>query len=241
MPPQPDDTTCGPTCLHAVYRYYGDDLPLDRIIAEVPTLEDGGTLGVFLACHALRRGYRARIYTYNLRVFDPTWLVPEGPAVVERLQRQLELRPEPKLALATRGYLDFLALGGELRLDDLSPMLIRKHLDRGQPILTGLSATFLYRSARERGTHVLEPDDLLGDVVGHFVVLTGYDREQKKVLVADPYHGNPYSQERLYEVGIHRVINATLLGILTYDANLLVIEPRGQGSGAGAAREGVGA
>ena len=28
MPGQPDDSTCGPTCLHAVYRYHGDDVPL---------------------------------------------------------------------------------------------------------------------------------------------------------------------------------------------------------------------
>ena len=33
--PQPDDTTCGPTCLHAVYRFWGDDLPIERIIREV--------------------------------------------------------------------------------------------------------------------------------------------------------------------------------------------------------------
>jgi hypothetical protein len=26
MPGQPDDSTCGPTCLHAVYCYHGDDV-----------------------------------------------------------------------------------------------------------------------------------------------------------------------------------------------------------------------
>ena len=25
---QPDDLTCGPTCLHAVYRYFGDDVSI---------------------------------------------------------------------------------------------------------------------------------------------------------------------------------------------------------------------
>jgi len=30
--PQPDETTCGPTCLHAVFRYFGEDVPLKRII-----------------------------------------------------------------------------------------------------------------------------------------------------------------------------------------------------------------
>src|SRR6185369_13364802 len=66
--PQPDDITCGPTCLHAVYRYFGDVIGLDQVIEEVPQLETGGTLAVLLGCHALRRGYDATIYTYNLQV-----------------------------------------------------------------------------------------------------------------------------------------------------------------------------
>jgi hypothetical protein len=36
---QPDQTTCGPTCLDAVYRYFDDDVPLVRIIREVTALE----------------------------------------------------------------------------------------------------------------------------------------------------------------------------------------------------------
>src|SRR5207244_2038397 len=70
--PQPDDTTCGPTCLHALYRYYDDELSLDTVIDQVQSLEGGGTLAVLLACHALRRGYDATLYTYNLQLFDPT-------------------------------------------------------------------------------------------------------------------------------------------------------------------------
>ena len=59
--PQPDDSTCGPTCLHAVYRYFGDYVPLPVMVAEVPQLETGGTLASLLGLHALRRGYRARL------------------------------------------------------------------------------------------------------------------------------------------------------------------------------------
>ena len=83
--PQPDNTTCGPTCLHAVYRYFGDPVDLSRIIAEVPTIEGGGTLSVYLASHALRRGYRATIIPYNLQIFDPTWTdLPPAEIVVTR-------------------------------------------------------------------------------------------------------------------------------------------------------------
>jgi len=49
MLPQPDDTTCGPTCLHAIYRYWNRDISLDQVISEVKPLPNGGTLAVMLA------------------------------------------------------------------------------------------------------------------------------------------------------------------------------------------------
>lgn len=45
---QPDDITCGPTSLHAVYTYYGNILDLTEVIASVKSLEGGGTLAVML-------------------------------------------------------------------------------------------------------------------------------------------------------------------------------------------------
>src|SRR5690606_27929210 len=75
--PQPCDTTCGPTCLHAIYRYLGDAISLAQVVAECPRLEEGGTLAALLGTHAVRRGYQATIYSYNLRVFDPTWFAPD--------------------------------------------------------------------------------------------------------------------------------------------------------------------
>src|SRR5690606_38167782 len=70
---QPDDVTCGPTCLRKVYDYYGVDLPLEEVMGEIDRNEDGGTLAVFLGASAMKRGFRARIYSYDLRIFDPTW------------------------------------------------------------------------------------------------------------------------------------------------------------------------
>ena len=65
---QPDDVTCGATCLHAVYRYFGDSFALDDLMAEVPTLEQGGTLGVLLANHALLRVRLETGRTHQIRV-----------------------------------------------------------------------------------------------------------------------------------------------------------------------------
>jgi hypothetical protein len=220
---QPDDTTCGPTCLQAVYRYFDDPLPLDQVIGEVKPLPGGGTLAVWLACHALRRGYDAEIFTYNLQVFDPTWFAPEVD-LAARLKAQVKhKRKRKKLAIATQAYIEFLALGGTLRFEELTPSLIRRFLDHETPILTGLSATYLYGCAREHGT---EYDDVRGEPMGHFVVLCGYDRAQNEVLVADPLHDNPGFNSHLYNVGMDRLIGAVLLGVVTYDANLLILRPK---------------
>lgn len=224
--PQPDDVTCGPTCLHAVYRYYEDHLPLAQVIEEVTHLEEGGTLAVYLAQHALRRGYRAVIYSYNLQLFDPTWFPNRDSALADLLKAQLAHKNDPKLREATYAYLEFLQLGGRIRFEVLTKALIRRHLNRGIPILTGLSATYLYGSARELDLgRELIYDDIRGEPTGHFVVLAGYDRKRRSVLLADPSLTNPVSASRQYEVHIDRLICSLMLGILTYDANLLIIEP----------------
>jgi hypothetical protein len=223
MQPQPNDTTCGPTCLHAVYGYYKDSIALSQVIAEVPALAWGGTWAVYLACHALRRGYRATIYTYNLHLFDPTWCTGRGVDLPTRLREQLHYKgADPRLRLATEGYLEYFALGGQLRFQELTTGLIRSHLQRGQPILTGLCSTYLYQCARE---HNDDFDDVRGEPAGHFVVLGGYDRARRKVLVWDPLQDNPRFEGHRYAVPAGRVLGAILLGVLTHDANLMVLEP----------------
>ncbi len=223
--PQPDDRTCGPTCLHAVYRYYGDPISLDEVIANVPQIPTGGTVDVMLAIHALKRGYRAKLYTYNLRIFDPTWFTTPGVDLADRLRRQRDAKQVPKVTMLSDAYLEFLELGGQIRFQDMSAKLIRKYLRRGVPLLTGLSATYLYRAAREWGPRD-DPDDIRGEPQGHFVVLCGYHPDPRSVMVADPYLQNPLAPGHHYEVPLERVVGAVMLGVLTHDANLLLIETR---------------
>lgn len=217
--PQPDDETCGATCLHAMYSYYGEPIPLETLISEIPTWETGGTIAVLLGCHALNKGYKATIYTYNLHIFDPTWF-NEGIDIRSKLKLQLQHKFEPKIQWASQAYLRFLDLGGVLRFEELNRELIKRYLDREIPLLTGLNATYLYRCARELEN---EYDDIRGTSMGHFVILSHYDDEKERVHIADPLNSNPFANQ-LYDVSVDRVINAIMLGILTYDANLLVIE-----------------
>ena len=170
--PQPDDITCGPTCLHAVYNFYGDNRDLKQVIRDVTNLEKGGTLAVLLGLHALGEGYEATLYTYDLQVFDPTWFRGAKPDLASRLLEQMEYKHDRKCTFASQSYLRFLDLGGRILFEDLTPGLIRSLLRHDTPILTGLSATYLYRTAREleRDSRMIY-DNIRGEPTGHFVVL----------------------------------------------------------------------
>lgn len=199
-------------------------MPLDQIIHEIESVPGGGTFGVLLGNHALPRGFAVRLITWNLRVFDPTWF-PAAPAdLAANLRASLPRRKTPKLRQAIQAYIRFCELGGEISMEVLSGALLRKHLYQNHPILTGLSSTFLYRDSRSiPATNV--DDDLGGEAEGHFVLLTGYDRQARTVQIADPYAENPIANQSRYAVPMDRLINAILLGVLTYDANLLIITP----------------
>lgn len=225
--PQPDDTTCGPTCLHAVYNYYGDRVPLDTVVRQTPALSGGGTLAALLGRHALGRGYSADLYTFNLKVFDPTWFGPEPVDLSEKLTQRLAVVKDPRLKTAIRAYLRFLGKGGRIYFEDLTAALIRSILKRSRPIMAGLSATYLYRTAREREQDgKLVYDDVKGDPSGHFVVISGYDPDNRAAQIADPLLPNPMSQTQYYSVKLTRLACAIMLGIVTLDANILVVAPR---------------
>jgi hypothetical protein len=223
---QPDDVTCGPTCLQALYNYYRDDIPLKEVIQEVKQLKLGGTLAVMLGNHALKRGYKARIYTYNLNVFDPTWFKHSSKKMIGFLREQMEFkRKRRKLKVASQAYIKFLQAGGEVRNIELDETLIKNYLKQSIPIVTGLSATYLYGSAREIPQFDIY-DSIKGEPAGHFVVITGFDEDKKCVHITDPNEPNPLGQGKVYSVSFARLINSIMLGIVTYDANLLIIQPK---------------
>lgn len=223
---QPDDVTCGPTCLRKVYHYYGLDLELDAVIGDIDRNEDGGTLAVFLGIAALTRGFRARIYSYDLRIFDPVWADLPMEELTEKLHARIPYLKTAKAIRSAQAYLGFLEQGGEMCFDELSPALLKRILNDDHPVLAGLSATHLYRMIRERhdpDTHALVDDDVAGDPVGHFVVINGYEHWGRRFVVLDPSAHVPVSEGGRQVVDAQRLINAILLGDLTYDAVLLEI------------------
>ena len=222
---QPDEVTCGPTCLHALYHYYKDPVGLKDVIREVKQLKDGGTLAVMLGNHALKRGYQATIYSYNLNMFDPSWSKLSTKQLVINLKRQMAYKfKQRKLQVASKAYIKFLEAGGRLKWSELDEHLIKSYLNRSIPVLTGLSATYLYGTPREISVSN-KFDSIRGVPAGHFVIINGYDEANNCVYLADPMNPNPLKSQ-YYNVTFDRLINSIMLGIVTYDANLLIIEPK---------------
>lgn len=229
---QPDDETCGPTCLHAVYNYFDFDLSLEQVISSLKKVKSGGTLSAHIAHHALKNGLTVTLYVYNLNLFDPTWFhkrsgEAETDLLIDKLNKQLKYFKSHRDFEATTAYIEMLEAGGKIKFKDLNNRLLNELFNLKVPIITGLSSTFLYRSARERyniRTKESIYDDIRGDPCGHFVVLCGMDQTKRKVVIADPYRTNPLSHDNYYHVNKMRLVNAILLGVLTYDANLLVID-----------------
>ncbi len=221
VPPQPDDESCGITCLRAIYAHQGLDVSITDLKRQVVHWRTGGTVGVNLARHALAHGFRAEIYTYNIKVFDPTWHDLDRQALRAKLklrQRRVRSKRQQKMI---GFYLDFLKRGGLLRFDELDEALLARLFGEGKPVICGLSATWLYQSKRELPD--TREDDVAGSPAGHFVVVSGYDAKTREVTIHDPLRQNPISETGVYTLPFQKFSNAVMLGILTYDANLLVI------------------
>jgi hypothetical protein len=223
---QPDYTTCGPTALHAVYRYYGDPITLETVIKETPKLPTGGTLSVHLAVHALSRGYEAVSWVCNVRHMDPTWFQQPTDILAKLKARAAakSMTDDPRFGPALEAVEQYVQLGGKFVWGDLTPELIGKTLGSGLPILTGTNGTYLYQCARETDAGA---DDVRGDAFGHFIVLAGYRSGDHTVAIADPLLDNPAHGTKYYRANVYRLLGAIFLGVGTDDGNLLVLRPKG--------------
>jgi hypothetical protein len=221
---QPDYTTCGPTSLHSVYAHYGDPISLEQVIDETRKVPGGGTVGVHLALHALRRGYDADMWVCNVRHWDPTWFQAKTDlaAKIEARAAAKGLFDDPRFGPMVRAIREYCDRRGRVHWDELTPRRIGNVLRQGVPILAGTNGTYLYQAMRETPEGV---DDVRGDPFGHFVVISGYRSRDMTACIADPLKDNPLTGTQHYRVSVYRLIGAIYLGASSDDANLLVIRP----------------
>ncbi len=229
VPPmvQPDEVSCGPTCLAAVLRFHGlADASPEEVRRVTPRNPDGGALAPFLGLAAMRLGARARCHPFATRVFDPTWRKLSAAECLRRLVQRTEALPEGRLRRVHEAWRTFLEEGGEVALGELRPSELVQALDAGRPLICGLSITWLYQEPRERPEDNTD-DDIHGSPVGHFVVVNGYGGSGQSFFVIDPWPEPPFDRsDGVYRVSQRRLTQAILLGDATHDAVILEVFPR---------------
>jgi hypothetical protein len=148
------------------------------------------------------------------------------PKLREKLEARYKEKKDRKLRNTIKAYIRFIDQGGIVTCEELRGIVFERYFNKNIPVLCGLSATYLYRCPREYTNENNRSvfDDITGDPMGHFVVVYGID-DKKRFLVADPDSSNPSSKGPYYHVHKTRLIHSILLGVVTYDSNMLVIEP----------------
>lgn len=223
--PQPTDTTCGPSCLETIYKYLGLNETRETLIQRIRTNEDGGTLGVHLGTDALKQNFDVTIYTHNLKVFDPTWFQLKQEEIAKKLRLQSQSHKDIKTLAASKSYAGFIEKGGKIFFKDLTSRFLFDLLKINGPVICGLSSTYLYHCSRERDEDLIY-DDINGVPQGHFVILSGINLDKNQVYLADPFQNNPAYKEKKYWVNLQHFINSVLIGVITYDANFILIQKK---------------
>jgi len=217
---------CGPASLAQLLDYYGCPKTIDEIIKKMELSVDLsiGTFDGFLGKAAIEFGFKARIITQNIYVFDPTWYKLSRNKLLKKL-KVLKKNVNPKnifLKLCVDGYIKFLKAGGKIDFIPLTKELLINLLKK-HPLLIGISATYLYKTKRY-DFKKKKASDISGHPAGHFLILNGYDPKTDKFYITDSWYKIPFSKIGKYKVKSDILINAMFLGQATYDCTVLEIE-----------------
>lgn len=223
--PQPDAESCGPACLHAVFRYFHQYTTLEEVIQGVGPKATGPVPMVHLAQDAIDRGFSATLHTCHFNIFDPGWKGLSKKGLLNKLRGMMENLSDKKLMNALYAYIHFLHSGGSLLFDPIDQNLFNKYLCCGFPVLCRINAARHYDHQQD-GPLDIHPHMAGRDTTGQaskFVVL--YSMHGDVVDVADPYPQNPLGDGHHYPVDAFHLLSSIEADKGTYDASLLVLSP----------------
>jgi predicted double-glycine peptidase len=205
---------CGPFALAQVLQYYGEIITAEELIQGTKMVQGIGTYESNLALTAKKLGYKTKITTQNLYLFDPTWQELSQNELIVKLQEQEKELKDKDLTQSAQGFIEYLQAGGKLGSETIDRDLLVDKLGRG-PLVVGLNMTYLYQEKR--------PLDKEAKRYGHFVTVSGYDGENDTFTLIDPWHSIPFSKDGIYQVKSARLIAAIYLAEATFDASLLEV------------------
>jgi len=217
---QPDECSCGLSCLKMVLACHGRSFFHDDLNELTPPNPDIGLYDSHLGLAAIQLGFAATIYTYNYRIFHPIWNRLSRKDLMGKLATRQMCAMTPQQALAAELYIEFLRAGGELLFYPLSRELILAHFNRDLPLIAALDMSFLYDC-------MAFYDEFSEHRATHFVVLHGYNPEDNTFFISDPWYSIPLPNKNgQYYIDADRVINAIFLGQERNDSAIIVIQKK---------------
>lgn len=186
-----------------------------------------GGLNQYVGSWALQNGFSVELHTSEFELLDLSWRELRREELIVRIKRVKDSsRVVPALGdegtrLRLDAFLEFLELGGDLRVHPyLSSALIDSLLARA-PLLASVAYSTLYGIGRTRSTGLREsvPDDVQGTVCTHAVVVVGTTANDE-YLISDPYR----SVEPL-AIAKEQFVAALAAAQYCCESALLVLEP----------------
>lgn len=217
---------CGPTALKMVMEYLsGKDYDLDEIIKDADSIQKYVDWDFKLGTAAIKRGFKATIFTLSIDFFDPTWHGLSRSQLLRKLRQRLKFVMKYNKKDLHDGYIwwwyesslkaiiKFLEKGGKIVFKPITKELIISYLSKGVPVICPVNGSLMYGRKRfYRKTF----DDVKGKYFGHVITATGY--ENNRFTLTDTYEGS--KRNGLLKVDRDLLINSILLST----GDLIVIQ-----------------
>jgi len=223
---------CGPFSLTQVFWYFNKNISPKKIVREIKRLASGGTCDSFLGLYAIKEGFKSEIIPYNINIFDPTWKDISSLDLIDKLEKRMKFEINKNLRERISGYINFLKRGGKIIFKPLSILTVLSYLKKGIPLISSLSLTALYEESRMviyKRKNIIKwyHDDVKGESVGHFVVISGYDHKKKLFKIKDSWHEIPYNFSKTgdYVVNIEHFFYSMMMGCLTGGGSFTIVYP----------------
>ncbi|MBD3362355.1 hypothetical protein GF362_01395 [Candidatus Dojkabacteria bacterium] len=215
-----DSSACGPSCLQAIYKYYGKDLKLKMILEDLHIDKDTSTYVSQLARHLNTNHLSTTLISSNPFVVSPDWKAKPKKVVIKELKEWIlhhfnKGKVENIWIKEALYLLFYLQEGGNLKISNITTDLIDKYLEDQNLILCCLAENWIW--GKRKISKVVEYDNIKGHVNGHFVIV--YDKNKGDYQISDPYPTSIENKEGLYAINKEELLTATL----TWSHEILIV------------------
>jgi ABC-type bacteriocin/lantibiotic exporter with double-glycine peptidase domain len=170
--------TCALAAMAMVYKYFGKNISEEDILEKLGDLNRAGSFPTDHALMAQNLGFKVVCHSYALIYFDPNDaklerkdLIKKTESLFKKEKRAYNRQELKSILRVLKSAIDF-----KMKMPRLD--VIRKFLDKKLPVAVAVNSAVLFEKK-------------LGLKFGHFIVLTGYEKD--KFYYNDPYDGKAKS------------------------------------------------